>query len=357
MPKNIGDTIIHISSGTIIRSILFVLLVAFLFFLRDLVLIVLTAVVIASAIEPALKWLVRFHIPRPLAALFVFLSLAVFISGVVYFFIPLFLAEMSVFLSTLPDYVSTFSSTNLLNGTGLLGGGEISSIFSLQEIIYNLQSALTNVSEGFLRTVSVVFGGAVSFALILVFSFYFSVQESGIDDFLRVITPVKHQKYVIGLWKRSQLKIGRWMQGQLLLGLLIGVLVYLGLTVLGVKYALLLALIAALFELIPVFGATLAAIPAVAVAFVDGGLTLALLVVGLYVIIQQFENHLIYPLVVTKVVGVPPLLVILALLIGAKVAGFLGIILSVPVAAAIQELVSDIQKERSAFQKQEESHT
>ena len=63
-------------------------------------------------------------------------------------------------------------------------------------------------------------------------------------------------------------------------------------------------------------------------------------------IIQQFENHLIYPLVVKKVVGVPPLLVIIALIIGAKLAGFLGIILSVPAAAALQELVKDIQKDK-----------
>ncbi|MBL7045777.1 MAG: AI-2E family transporter, partial [Parcubacteria group bacterium] len=143
-----------------------------------------------------------------------------------------------------------------------------------------------------------------------------------------------------------QFKIGRWMQGQLILAAIIGVLVYLGLTILGVKHALLLALIAALFELIPVFGPILASIPAIIIGFVDGGATIGLLVVGLYLIIQQFENHLIYPLVVTKVVGVPPLLVILALLIGAQLAGFLGIILSVPVAAAIQEFVKDLQENR-----------
>ena len=68
--------------------------------------------------------------------------------------------------------------------------------------------------------------------------------------------------------------------------------------------------------------------------------------VGLYVIIQQLENHLIYPLVVTKVVGVPPLLVILALIVGAKLAGFLGIILSVPAAAVVQELVVDLERRR-----------
>ncbi len=123
-------------------------------------------------------------------------------------------------------------------------------------------------------------------------------------------------------------------------------MVYLGLTILGVKHALVLAVIAAIFEIIPVFGPTLAAVPAVMIGFVDGGFTIGMLVIALYVIFQQFENHLIYPLVVTRVVGVPPLLVILALLIGAELAGFLGIILSVPVAATIQELARDIENGR-----------
>ena len=120
-----------------------------------------------------------------------------------------------------------------------------------------------------------------------------------------------------------------------------------GLMILGIPNALLLAVLAAVFELIPVFGQFLAAIPALAIAFADGGFTALLLVGGLYVIVQQFEAHLIYPVVVKKVVGVPPLLVILALIVGAKLAGFLGILLSVPIAAAVQEFVADIDKEKT----------
>ena len=197
-----------------------------------------------------------------------------------------------------------------------------------------------------MQTASAIFGGLMGFVLVVVFSFYFAVQETGVDDFLRVVTPLRYQERVQNLWKRSQIKIGLWMQGQLALALIIGVLVYLGLTILGVPYALLLGLLAAVFELIPVFGPVLSAIPAAAIALTDGGVTLMFLVIGLFAVIQQFENHLIYPLVVTKVVGVPPLLVILALLVGAKLAGFLGIILSVPAAAVIQELVYELGQER-----------
>ena len=113
----------------------------------------------------------------------------------------------------------------------------------------------------------------------------------------------------------------------------------------GVKYALSLALLAVIAEIIPIFGPIIAAVPAVILGFLDS-ITLGLMVLGLYVIIQQFENHLIYPLVVRKVVGVPPLVVIISLLIGGQLAGFLGILLAVPVAAVVLECAEDMQKKK-----------
>jgi predicted PurR-regulated permease PerM len=342
-----SNMVVNITTGTIIRGILLVLLFAALFYLKDLVLVVLTAVVIASAIEPATAWFVKYRFPRVVAVLIVYLIFLSVLLGFFYFFLPPVLSESINFLTTLPDYLQKFDSAGPLQDSAFLGTQNVVNSFSATGIIKELHTLFSNVSQSFLATVTFIFGGAVSFVLIIVFSFYFAVQETGIDDFLRIITPVEHQKRVLNLWKRSQYKIGLWMQGQLILALIVGMLVYLGLTILGVKYALLLAIIAALFELIPVFGPILSAIPATIIGFVDGGVTIGLLVIGLYVIIQQFENHLIYPLVVTKVVGVPPLLVILALLVGAQLAGFLGIILSVPVAAVIQELVRDLEREKA----------
>jgi predicted PurR-regulated permease PerM len=174
-----------------------------------------------------------------------------------------------------------------------------------------------------------------------------AVQEGGVEKFLKIITPVKRETYVVDLWKRSQRKIGYWMQGQLLLGLLVGVLVYLGLMILGVQNALVLAVLAGVLEIIPVFGPIVSAIPAILFGMADGGVTTGVLVLGLFIIIQQFENHLIYPLVVKKMVGVSPILVILALIIGAKLAGFLGIILSVPITSVLMEFLDDVQKEKT----------
>lgn len=350
MSNDSRQLVVNITTGTIIRALLLALLVAGLFFLKELVLVVLTAVVIASAIEPATKWFIKYKFPRVAAVLIVYLIFFAFLFGMFYFFLPPVLSEAINFLAVLPEYLSQFDSARPFQDSVLLSSEHVTDGFSVTKLVNEMRALFSNVSGSFLATITVVFGGVLSFVLIVVFSFYFAVQETGIDDFLRVITPVKYQKDVLNLWKRSQLKIGRWMQGQLILAVIVGMLVYLGLTILGVKYALLLAVVAAVFELIPVFGPILSAIPAVIIGFVDGGVTVGLLVIGLYVIIQQFENHLIYPLVVTKVVGVPPLLVILALLVGAQLAGFLGIILSVPVAAVIQELVSDIQRKKEALE-------
>lgn len=340
--KNVSITI---SPGSIFIALLFVVLGALLYYLKDLVLIVLTAIVIASAMEPAVVAMVRRGVSRLLAVIAMYVLLASSLFVLLFFFVPPVLSDAAVFLEQLPN---TLVSLNISEATGgLLPWGSVADQISSAEVLKSISSLLADSTGGAFTTLSAVFGGITSFVLIVVFSFYFSVQETGVDDFLRIVTPIKEQAYVLHLWKRSQDKIGKWMQGQLILALIVGVLLYLGLTILGVPYALLLAVLAAVFELIPVFGQILAAIPAVGIALGTGGVTEALLVVGLYMLVQQFEAHLIYPVVVKKVVGIPPLMVILALLIGFQLFGFLGVLLSVPIAAALLEFVSDIDREKT----------
>ena len=156
--------------------------------------------------------------------------------------------------------------------------------------------------------------------------------------------PLEHQAYAINLWKRSHHKIGLWIQGQLILSCIMGVFAFLWLTILQIPFAIVLAFVAAIAEFIPVFGPLIAGTVAVAVAASSEPTSVVLLVAGGFVVLHELEANLIYPLVVKKVVGVPPLLVILALFAGGELAGFLGIILSVPIAGTIQEFVGDIRK-------------
>lgn len=319
-------------------------LVGLLYYLRDIVMILLTAIVIASSVEPAIHSFMRRGVSRLFSVIITYTVIVSAFSAIIFLFVPPVLGDTAGFLQGIP---AQLTSINISEAThGLLPLGSIGETISSADILKNITSALADSTGGALTTLSAFFGGLASFVLIFVFAIYFSVQETGVDDFLRIVTSVKHQVYVLNLWKRSQDKIGKWMQGQIVLALIVGVLLYLGLTILGVPYALLLAVLAAFFELIPIFGQIIAAVPAVLIAFGHGGATEALLVIGLYLVVQQFESHLIYPIVVKKVVGIPPLIVIIALLVGYKLLGFLGVLISVPVASAIQELVSDISESK-----------
>ena len=334
---------INISSGTIIR--VFVIGIAFylLYILRDLALVLFTSITIAASIEPANRVMIKKGVPRVLSVIIIFLTIAIVVSAGFYLFLPTFLNDAIGLLGTLPKYVDSGELWNPLRETAI--GGAVSN-FSLQEVIKSLSSTFTNVTGGLFTTVSGFFGGIISFILVVVLSFYLSVQNDGVGNFLRIVVPDQYENYVLSLWRRSENKIGLWLQGQLLLAVIIGVLTFLGLSIIGVRSAMFLAAIAAVLEIIPIFGLVLAIIPAMAVALTDGGITLSLVVLGLYIIIQQFEAHLIYPLVVRKIVGIPPILVILTLLVGLKLAGFLGVLLSVPVAAIVVEVLSDLEKKK-----------
>ncbi len=374
---------VTISSGTLLKGLLLLLLFWLLYIVRDIVLVVLTAVVIASAIEPLTVWMKKFRISRLPAVVLIYAGIAGFCVGLFYFFLPTLLNETANFLATVPKVIDQvalwdpLASERLATSKQVVDGlrtGVDESISLVQgvssfsapvaevsaptaegavkyaDLVTGFREAIASLSSSFVQTASQFFGGILSFILIVVLSFYLAVQEDGVAKFLRIVTPLKHERYVVGLWKRSQAKIGYWMQGQLLLALLVGILVYLGLVILGVENALFFAVLAAILEIIPLFGPIIAAIPAIGAAVATGGATAGLLVAGLYAIIQQFENHLFYPLVVKKIVGVSPILVILALIIGAKLAGFLGLLLSVPIAAAFTEYLDDVQRDKLSLE-------
>lgn len=339
-----------IGTGTIIR--VFLVAVGFwaLWTLRDLVLVIITAIILASAIEPAIRFLGRYYVPRIPAVLAVYVAIAGLVVGLFYAFVPPLATELVQFSEQIPGIAKELDVKEIIGEGGVLKSTEalvteLNSGSSIQEI-YAILNSFSVGAQGVLGTVGAVFGGIFSFILIVILSFYFAVQERGIENFLKIVVPSNKEEYFIDLWNRSRAKIGKWMQGQLLLAVLIFVLVYLGLTIFGIPYALVLALLAGVMELIPVFGPIISAIPGVGVAFATGGLTLALVIAGFYLLVQQFESNLIYPLVVRKVVGVPPILVIVALIVGFELAGFLGILISVPIAAALMEFVDDLEKKR-----------
>jgi predicted PurR-regulated permease PerM len=342
--QNDDHPVVTLSSGSIVKAILFLILVGIIFVLKQLVLVLLVAIVIASSIEPGVRKLIQYHIPRALSVLIIYmLTIGIFASTLIVFLPPV-LDDLSGFFDRVPALLDSVQSSSPLVDIPLFSSGDGAGNQSIKSAIANFRSSFSSTPEGLLRVVSAVFGNVLSFVLVIVFSFYFAVQEGGIEEFLRLVTPTRYEAQVIDLWKRSERKIGLWMQGQLILALLIGVIIFLGLTLFNVRYALLLGILATIFEIIPVFGAILSAIPGVGLAFVDGGFGVAVGVGLFYLIVQQFEGHLLQPLVVGKVVGLPPLLVLLSLIVGAELLGFMGILLAVPAAAVIQELATDLRR-------------
>ncbi len=141
--------------------------------------------------------------------------------------------------------------------------------------------------------------------------------------------------------KKMSKKMGEWLRGQLILGLIVALAVYVGLTFLGVKYALVLALMAGVLEVIPYVGPIISLVPALFIGFAQSPV-IGVLVVVLYVVIQQVENHILVPKVMQKVTGLNPIISILALLVGLKAGGLAGAILAIPLAMMGVVILEDL---------------
>lgn len=334
---------INITTGTMVRALLLALLVVLIYLVRDIVLITLLSIVIASGVEPGAAWFQKRRVPRVLAVIIVYLAAFLVLGFMFYLVIPPVFSELSDLSANIPTYLEKPFQVKMIQEFLPELPESISQI--LLGLADSARGFIEKITGGFFHATSVLFGGALSFVLTIVLSFYLSVQERGIENFLRIVIPIKYEEYAIDLWNRSRTKIGSWMKGQVLLGLLVGIMVFLGLTILQIKYAISFAFLAAVFEIIPVFGPIMASIPPIGIALLQSPSS-ALLVLALFFVVQQFENHLIYPLVVRKVVGIPPTIVILVLFIGGELAGFLGIILAVPLTAVLVEFLNDVEKKK-----------
>jgi predicted PurR-regulated permease PerM len=334
---------INISTGTILRVILIILFLIFLYLVRDVIIIFLFALIIASAITPAVNLLEKIKIPRVIGALLVCVVAIGIIALLIYLIVPVLTKDFKNLVFNFPNYVEKLSDKfeSLKNASTRYSG----LIERFQNSLINFGDFLKNRSINFLSAAFGIFGGVFSFILILVISFYLSVLEKGVQGIMTALVPIQYRDYLLDLWERAQKKLGRWLQGQLFLGLIVGILVYIGLSLLNVKFALLLAVLAAILELFPYIGPVMAGVPAVLIGFLQTPI-LGLWVFILYVMIQQIEAYIISPLVIGKVVGLNPIVVIVALLVGGKLAGVFGMVLAVPLAAVFAEILRDIVKKR-----------
>jgi predicted PurR-regulated permease PerM len=319
-------------------------LLYFLYLISDILIILFVSLIFASAFDPTVDWLAKRKIPRTVGILLIYLVLFTLVSLIIYLIIPPITQEVTELSQNFPYYfekiISVFSKLREYSFEhGILD--------NIKNGLSSLTANLPNAAGGVFSTLTGIFGGIVSFVLILVLTFYMVVEENAMKKLIWSIAPPKHQAYLMLLISRMQKKIGLWLRGQLILCLIIFILDYLGLLILNVKYALVLALIAGLTEFVPYFGPIIGAIPAVFLAFFQSP-ALALFVAALYYIVQLVENHILVPKIMQKAVGLNPIISIVALLVGFKVAGVIGAILSIPVVTAISVFIKDIFDSKDA---------
>jgi len=336
---------LEIASSTIIKTILLILLFVFLYVLKDVVIIFLFALVIASGISPFANWLDERGFPRVvgvLALYMIVLGLAVFVLSLV---VPFISDDINRLISVLPKMVESVSSS--LDIAQQSSPQYLDFLGEIQNILSGLSSYLQQASQSVVGLIVSVFGGLFSFVAILVISFYLSVTRKGVETFLGAVVPEKYENYVISLWKRTEIKVGKWLQGQMLLGLIVGLAVYVGLSLLHVKFALLLSLIMMILELVPMVGPVVSAIPAVILAFLQSPV-LGFWVLVLYIVVQQLENHILVPIILGKTLNLNPVVILIALLVGQTLAGIPGMILAVPISTIIVEMFDDVAKQKES---------
>lgn len=320
---------LNIPWKTLWRVVAVVAFVVFVLAVRDILIVLFFAIIISSATTPTVNRLERLHIPRALGATIIYLVFFGVLGALLSIVVPPLAHELKNLVVSLREDPLFFGPSSQ----------------TLSQLLTAAEGALKHVVENFTTQGESVFtgltnilGGFVSVILTLVISFYLTVKDQGIKGFIESLLPERHRAPVSNLIERTQRSLARWLTGQLSLGLIVGVLVFIGLFILGNPFALSLAVLAGIFELIPFLGPLLSAVPAVLLAFSATHSWLMVgLTAGVYIVVQQFENHLIVPMVMRKAVDVDPLLILLIILIGGKIGGLTGIVLAVPFVALAAE--------------------
>lgn len=318
---------IEISHKTIIFTVFFLIGIWFLVQIKDILFLLFISFILMAALRPWVDGLMRVRVPRIVAILLVYIIVfGVFglsLAGT----IPSLIVQSGRLIQELPTFVAR--------------------VMPYWDIdVSQLSRQIAPIGESLVKVTVGVFSNIVTTLAVLVLTFYFLLERKHGEMVLVDTLGEDVAKRVIDVVKKVESRLGSWMQGQLFLMAIIGVLVYGGLTVLRVEFALPLAILAGFLEIIPMIGPIVSAIPAVLVALAVSPF-LALSVVALYFIIQQVENNIIVPQVIRRSVGLSPLVTIVALMIGGKLAGTVGAILSVPIFVTFQVIVGFILSQSS----------
>ena len=306
----------YILQNQFIAALLLLGLGIFLWEVKDILVAVFIAYVLMASLYPAAKYLMARKVPKIIAITVPYLLVLAFVVLLILPLLPFFVSQIQALFENLPLYVKQSSEVLGID-------------INLTRINSYLNGSFTGLTQNAFAVTGKIFGGVFSIITILIVSFYLLVYHDKLDRFAIAFFPRNLEPAVARVIAQIEEKLGAWLRGQVFLSFAVGGITWLTLTVLGIPFALPLALLAGILEIVPTMGPIIAAIPAVIVAFSISP-TLAGITVLAYIGIQLAENNLLVPKIMQKAVGLNPIIVITTILIGAKTMGVLGALLAVP---------------------------
>ncbi len=311
---------VEISIKTILITLSLIIIAWLLILIRDVLFLLFIAFLLMTAIHPVVSYLERLHIPKIVGILLVYVVLFGFFGVTVISALPALIVQFGRLVQELPTAAGRIIPYWNLN------------ISSISQQIAPIGASLVNVTFG-------IFSNIVTVLTVFAFTFYFLLERHQAEEIITSVLGESLSKDIMILLRSIERRLGLWVRGEVILMTAVGLMSFIGLSILRVDFALPLAILAGSLELIPMIGPVLGAIPAVLVGLATSPF-LALSVIALYIIVQQLENNVLVPVIMRKSVGLAPIITILVLLIGGRLAGVVGAILAVPVALVIQEVLS-----------------
>ncbi|MDO8577126.1 MAG: AI-2E family transporter [Candidatus Daviesbacteria bacterium] len=312
---------VDISHKTIIFVTLFILTLWVTYLIRDLLVILFVAVIFVSALSPLVNLLVRFKLPKVISIIVAYIIIIAVLAGLIISIIPPLVEQSNRLIVASPPLIAQFFNITNID----------KSVFS---------SEVTSISKNLFSITVSLFDNLLTIIFLLVITFYLLLDKENLENRIAALFKSREERVRRSIVKIEE-KLGAWLRGQMILSLLVGILSYIGLIILNIPFALPLAMIAGIMEVIPVVGPIISAIPAIFIALTISPL-LGVIVAVMYLVIQQLENHLIVPQVMKRAVGLNPLIVILAIAIGSRLLGISGALLAVPMAVVFQIIVTEI---------------
>lgn len=328
--------VLDVSLSSIIKIALAGLFFYMLFLIRDLLIWITFALIISILFNPAIEFLKRF-IPRVAAVILVYFTVFGIIGAMFYLIAPLFFIEIQQFSQDFPLYFEKISPP--LRSLG------ITAFESLDVFTKTLEDNLAKVSSNIFIAVGAIFGGLFSTVTIFAIALFLSLEEKGAERMLRVLTPKRYEAVVLNLWARSQKKVSGWFGARILASSFVGVMTFVTCYVLGIDYAVSFSLFAGVFNFIPFVGPLLAAAVTGVIVAADSWLKAAFFLAA-SLLIQQIEGNILSPVLTKKLVGLPPALVLIAVIAGAQLWGLMGALLAIPIAGIFFEFLRDFLKKK-----------